>query len=252
MKGYNKDEEQLIVDFIHNRLVEEEVILVNEKIRTDKDFAERLAFASAMKIGTQSTDLPSPNLKRKLLEEIRRNRRRESLKRIVIGSIVVGFLAIMSYFLFKQNQLSENEKVTLQFALKEQIKQEYDINVAAINESNKLSLSGPELVFYDKIKDGLGKMKNKLDHTQDNLAPTGYYYGATLLLFKNKSKTAIKYLELAVDENSDYRKDAYYYMVIAYTLERDYEKANTIIKEQAFTLSDFPNTIKILLVDSTQ
>jgi len=245
MRNTNKDEEQLIVDFIHGRLTEAEVILVNEKIRKDKDFANRLAFASALKIGTQKEGMLRTESKQKLLEKVRRKRRRKFIKMAILLLLSFGFILALAYFWKEKKQLPPIEKQALKIALKAQIKREYDINIAGTNSQKELS--GPELIYHDSIEEGLTSMRDFLANSSENTAPIAFYYGATLLLYKNESSKAIQHLEKATGINSDYRQDAHFYLVIAYTLNDQLNNAKTVIENQAIILETLPKSIQMRL-----
>jgi len=245
MRDTNKDEEQLIVDFIHNRLTEAEVILVNEKIRKDKDFANRLAFASALKIGTQKEGLSRIESKQKLLEKVKRKRQRKFIKMAMLLLLSFGFILTLAYFWKEKKQLPTAEKQELKIALKEQIKKEYDINIASTDTQKELF--GPELIYYDRIEEGLTSMRDFLANSSENTAPIAFYYGATLLLYKDEYTKAIQNLEKATGINSDYKKDAYFYLVISYTLNDQINVAKRIIENQAVVPENLPKSIQAAL-----
>lgn len=245
MKDIHTDEEQLIVDFIHGRLTGKEVILINKKIREDKDFAERLAFASALKIGTQKERVVRNELKEKLLEKIKRRRRRKLFKIGIIALLSIALIATLLYFFSTNHQLPETEKNVLKIALKAQIKQEYDINIASADTQKELL--GPELIYYNKVEEGLTSMNVFLENSSENIEPIAFYYGASLILYKDEYAKAIPNLERATSINSDYRQDAHFYLVIAYALNGQSKKANNVLATQSLSLEDFPESIQKLL-----
>ena len=232
----------LIADFIHNRLNDKELANFNRKIQQDKSFAQKLAFISALKIGVKDGKLDKVELKEKLLKKAAQNRRRKLLK-YLIGFLITAAVLFAFYWRLKSHQLKTEEIEQLRMAFKEQIRKEYDIKIAG-NEKNT---TGPILIYNNQIREGLELMNNNLQSSSGNKEPTAYYYGASLLLFDNNLPDAIKYLEMATSENSDYEKDAFYYLVITYTLNKQYALAKAILQKQPLDDKVFPETILELL-----
>ena len=243
MDNKSKDNEELMADFIHNRLNEEELVVFNEKIKKDKQFAERFALVSALNIGITEGKLERTKLKEELLKKVRKSRRRKFIKIAIIALMSLSLMLIaIYYFWMGKKQLSEPEKSALMIALNEQIKQEYAINIASANTEN--NWIGPEFIFHNKIDEGLTKMSNFLKKSSSNTEHISFYYGASLLLYKNKCTKAIPFLLQAIEPNSDYKREAYFYLVIAYTLDKKIDKAKYIIENQSLSLTGFPESIQ--------
>jgi len=155
-------------------------------------------------------------------------------------------LAIMVYTIISPNaqpRLAIQESAILKETLNKQITIDYD----KLTSGPTIPLSGPALISNGKLEEGMQQMKTALatdPHKQTNLS---YYYGVALFLYKGNYTEADKYLDYALDINSDHRQEAAFYAVIINALNKNPDKARKILNDYKIPITDLPLTVQKLL-----
>lgn len=238
----------LILDFYDRKLSPNELEAFNFRMEQEDAFVEEVAQFYILQQAVvadepekAATIIPETKaIPKQQIKAINTRRRTFWLAAATIA------LAIMVYTFWQpitQNNLASQETTSLKKRLNGQITSDYDKLTSGANSP----LSGPILIKNGQLAEGMQKMKEQLatnPHKQTNLS---YYYGVALFLYEGNYTAADKYLDYALDINSDHRQEAAFYSVIVNALNKNTAKANKVLVDYKINVADLPSTVQDLL-----
>ncbi len=238
----------LILDFYDENLSPTELEAFNLRMEQDDVFVEEVAqfyilqqAVIADEPATVATVTPESKLEPKQqIKTINTRRRTFWLAAATIA------LAIMVYTILQpspQVGLALQETTILKETLNEEITLDYDKLTSGANSP----LSGPALIRNGNIKGGMQQLKAALAINPEKQTNLSYYYGVALFLYEGDYVAADKYLDYALDINSDHRQEAAFYSVIVNALNKNIKKAKEIQNNYNVNMTDLPTAVQELL-----
>jgi len=248
MNNLTNADYDLILGFYEKSLSPTELQAFNLRLDQDDAFVEEVAqfyilqqAVIADEPTTVATVTPESKLEPK--QQIKTINTRRRTFWLAVATIA---LAIMVYTFWSPtvpNGLAIQETTLLKETLNKEITLDYDKLTSGANSP----LSGPTLIRNGNLKAGMQQMKAALAINPEKQTNLSYYYGVALFLYEDDYAAADKYLDYALDINSDHRQEAAFYSVIVNTLNGNTDKADTIITTYQINTAELPTTVQELL-----
>jgi len=232
----NTEDRDLIDKFSREKLGKKDLEKVDEKIKTDPEFAKELGFQLAT--NQVLRDMKRADRRQQLKEQLAKDRRRRWI--IILVSILVLLASILIYIVSTpvSPELEEREGLLQAFVEKEIP----DLRSAGVENWSDLIINGN----YSRA---IQVMQNNIQEAGGECAleDQQYYLGVLLLLHSDDPQTAIPHLECAEASIDLNEEDAPLYLAIAYLLTDDRVKAFELIEENPEIEDQLPESLQELL-----